>query len=40
MDSGGLTTRERQRYSRHLLIPEDGTDQSIAASFLDSRRNR
>jgi phage shock protein PspC (stress-responsive transcriptional regulator) len=23
-----------------LLIPEDGADQSIAASFLDSRRNR
>jgi len=23
-----------------LLIPEDGTDQSIAASFLDSRRYR
>ena len=22
-----------------LLIPEDGTDQSIAASFLDSHRN-
>ena len=23
-----------------LLIPEDGADQSIAASFLDSHRNR
>jgi phage shock protein PspC (stress-responsive transcriptional regulator) len=23
-----------------LLIPEDGAEQSIAASFLDSRRNR
>jgi phage shock protein PspC (stress-responsive transcriptional regulator) len=23
-----------------LLIPEDGTDQSIAASYLDSHRNR
>jgi len=26
MDSGGLTTRERQRYSRHLLLPEVGEE--------------
>ena len=26
MDSSGLTTRERQRYSRHLLLPEVGEE--------------
>jgi sulfur-carrier protein adenylyltransferase/sulfurtransferase len=26
MDSGGLTTRERQRYNRHLLLPEVGEE--------------
>jgi molybdopterin/thiamine biosynthesis adenylyltransferase/rhodanese-related sulfurtransferase len=26
MDSGGLTARERQRYSRHLLLPEVGEE--------------
>ena len=26
MDSSGLTPRERQRYSRHLLLPEVGTE--------------